>query len=235
MLEYKNKLVKKDVIYEGLIHSTSLTRTFDHLSRWSLIADNSNFRKSGDKILLIIGEQPTISEIDNLEKMLLRLGWFISMGRILTSENKEDSIIYNSKFWETVKNNKLQLLQIEPKFVPELELYEYDTLYHVTPSISVPKILKIGLCPRSKNKTSSHPDRVFLTKDEDDAIFLAKKFRKLNDKYKSSTILEVNFAEACDNDTSIRLFQDVNFVFGVFTLSNIPPKYIKSIRTINLN
>ena len=129
----------------------------------------------------------------------------------------------------------MKLLQIEPKFVPELELYEYDILYHVTPSISVPKILKIGLCPRTKNKTSSHPDRVFLTKDEDDAIFLAKKFRKLNDKYKNSTILEVNFAAACDNDTSIRLFQDVNFVFGVFTLSNIPPKYIKSIHTLNLN
>ena len=68
MEKYKNKLVKKDIIYEGLIHSTSLTRTVDHLSQWSLIADTSEFKKSGDKILLMVGEQPTASEIDNLEK-----------------------------------------------------------------------------------------------------------------------------------------------------------------------
>ena len=235
MEKYKNKLVKKDIIYEGLIHSTSLTRTVDHLSQWSLIADTSEFKKSGDKILLMVGEQPTASEIDNLEKMLLRLGWFISTGSIITPNNKEDTIVYNSEFWKNIHKNTLRVLQIEPKFVPELELYEHDTLYHVTSSQSVSKILKIGLCPRAKNKTSTHPDRVFLTKDEDDAVFLAETFRKLNDKYKNSTILEVDFTGACDNDTSIRLFQDVNFMFGVFTLSNIPPKYIKVIRNLNID
>ena len=109
-----------------------------------------------------------------------------------------------------------------------LPLPEY--LYHITPENKVPKILKNGLEPKTNNKLSEHPERIyfFLTKD------LTLNYKSYADSFWSSThgqkprserytLLKIN-TEKCR--PGFKIYGDPNMVRGVWSFDNVPPEAI---------
>ena len=114
--------------------------------------------------------------------------------------------------------------QLEAKFDLELNIHDYNEIYHISPSINKDKILKIGLVPKSKVKKMSHPERIYFA-EESDIDSIGFQFSKMMPDTPLS-VFKINFRGAIRNNPSIRLFDDPNFHGGFFTLSNIPPQFI---------
>ena len=103
----------------------------------------------------------------------------------------------------------------------------------MTPSIFWDnKISKIGLCPKSQSKKSSHPERVYLTYNIDEAEYLIQQLFAHNTqeyKYKNEySVLETKISH------NIKLFRDTNYPYGIYTLNNIPPQDIKEIKRYSI-
>ena len=118
---------------------------------------------------------------------------------------------------------------IEPKFSDkDFELNKcpgIKTLYHMTPSSKVDKILRKGLNPRSSNPFFAYPDRIYLGLDPDKlehVLLPAIKARGI--KGGARTILEIDISNIPDRN---RFKIDPNYPDGLFTSDNIPPSAIK--------
>lgn len=107
--------------------------------------------------------------------------------------------------------------------------YLYNgNLYHVTTKNKMYKILKIGLCPKHKNKISTHPSRIYLCDNTNCSDKIIKKFKEIdkdkNIKNEYITIkLIVNKLEVCNDAMSN----------GLYTTLNIHPKFIDEISDEN--
>jgi len=113
-------------------------------------------------------------------------------------------------------SGKSAAIVFEPKFDIELNNIP-DEAYHATFSKFLPKILKIGLVPKSKSKRTGHPDRVYFSMSLEAAKNIARQIG-------ADTILKVKL----NGIRGLRLFSDPNyFGLGSYTLSNIPPDRIE--------
>jgi len=120
--------------------------------------------------------------------------------------------------------------QVESKFDVEFNKYEFDYLYHTTPSINDEKISKIGLVPKSRSKISYHPERIYFVKNEQDLDAISNQFHKLDSSVKEFSYYKVNIKQSIKNNSGIRLFNDPNFTDGIYTLSNIDKRFIEFIK-----
>ena len=127
----------------------------------------------------------------------------------------------------SLPQNTTVRIEIEAKFgfdATEFTLKKYKFLYHLTPSRSVPNILKYGLVPKTRNKKSVHPDRIYLTTTNQAAKELLPEFIK-HEKIHEWTVLKINIKNV--DVTQFRVFVDPAYPHnGLFTLSNISPQYI---------
>lgn len=119
-----------------------------------------------------------------------------------------------------------------------------DYLYHITPSVYVPKIMEIGLCPKTKNKYFNYPERIFFYTrplPEYTARFFAADlyqyipqtdFTKQNKVYDEYSVLKIDISKLNLDDMDFH--EDPNLQGGVFTQSNIHPDaisvYMKGIK-----
>ena len=122
---------------------------------------------------------------------------------------------------------------IEPKFSDrDFELNKcpgIKTLYHLTPSSNVEKILRIGLNPRSSNAIFNYPDRIYLGLDPhnlEHVLWPAMKARGV--KGGARTILEIDITKIPSKN---RFKVDPNYPDGLFTSDNIPPSAIGVFKT----
>ena len=100
-----------------------------------------------------------------------------------------------------------------------------NKLYHITRRESIPKIKREGLVPKSRNKQTYHPERIyFFTKDYGKNGFetIAK-----NLYGNSSTFGYVIFEIDTNKLNDVTFHYDVNTQDGVYTTDNIPPDAIK--------
>lgn len=131
-------------------------------------------------------------------------------------------ILYESKFDKKVK--------IIPNELYHLSIYEYRK-----------KILKYGLCPKSKDKLSSHLDRIYLCGDVNDCKALINRmnlyyndeksfniYNKEKRKFNKNTI-PIIFKIDNTNSCIKTLYKDPNYDRGYYTLDNIPPNKISII------
>ena len=96
-----------------------------------------------------------------------------------------------------------------------------DTLYHVCRTIDKEKILKSGLIPKSKSKISFHPDRIYLSSNEENCFDLIEQF-KLIDNIDYS-IIEIDSSEL----KHLKLKYDPNYIDAYYTNQNISHNYLK--------
>lgn len=228
-------ILQDTLLYEGLIHTADIDTTTHHLEMWTTSHRKFKITKTArNTILLKFGESLNENEFDNLNKHINNLGWFISVYKINKPpfENKKFEL---SSFKKDTKEHSLLLLFLEAKFDLEINKHELKRLYHTTLLKNKNKIEQVGLVPRTKSKISHHPERIYLTSSFFMAEALADSFAKdSNDK--EFIIYKIDIDGLRRSNNGIRFFQDPNLsVDGFYTLSNIPPKFLKIEKQISLN
>ena len=205
----------KLILKEGLIYSQPQKTTVDILKRRFTELDTQIY-DGGD--ISIMGMYNKLSKYIPL---INNLGYFISSAFI-----GNDNISFTEK---TIGDIKVDEIFIEPKYDYQVDIPK--VLYHASPLKFKEKILKSGLSPRSGNKLSNHPDRIYLTDSYNKCIRFGE-YLVMNDReseyYKNGyCIYEIS------GDSINNLYSDINFREGGFyTLDNISPNRIKLLKEI---
>jgi hypothetical protein len=214
----KLKQIIEDIdLFDELEITHPLETSIEMLQNWGAW-DNNKFIHyeifDGIKILAKI-DKITEEEFDRILKTSNSMGYFPS--HLYTEHNnygrkysKEDAV-------NLIKNNTPFRIKFEAKFDMEIANTP-KTLYHITDIKHKDKILKLGLCPKAKEKTAAHPGRVYLSFKKEDAYLFAY-------HPKSYIITPIMFEiDLTKSYKQIRLFVDPNFRNkGVYTYQNIPP------------
>jgi hypothetical protein len=224
-------------IYEGLIKTTPLSQSMDILNRQlqdypelDLVDDP----KSGE---IIIGFKPQYTDykiskysgqtydpkISKLLQLLNSLGYFPSIVKYeLNNQLEQYSKKYSPKEFRRLidEDEPTYLIFVfEPKFDPTMTPPQY--IYHITDVKFLDSIKSIGLKPKTLNKRSSHPERIYFSLSRDANNTLWK-----NMKYhygKENGILLTIDTTKLDNT----FYNDPNFKdLGIYTYGNIPPSSI---------
>ena len=200
---------KEEKIVEGLIKTQPVEKSINILSRRFPELKVQNGRDYGEIYL-----EGDFDNIDKYIPLINNLGYFISLLTI----NGEDWI----KEYESI--TKPLAIYIEPKYDLIIENIP-KVLFHTSPIKYTKNILKVGLIPRSKNKLSNHPERIYLT----DKIDICKNFGDYiidNGIDKDYSVFVID-----TNNLNLTLYRDINMkAHGYYTLQNISPKNIKQIK-----
>jgi hypothetical protein len=230
MIKLSNIL--KDVpLYEGLIYTTDIDSSEHYLNRWSIAHNKFIIKISPRNTLhLKFGEQPNNREIDNLLRLINNLGWFVSeyfVNRVPFSRKFVDI----ESFKKDVKEYTLLSVTLEAKYDLELNKYELTDMYHISPIKNVDKIERIGLVPRSLSKISYHPDRIYMTPTKSDALTVAELSVEGDTEF---VLYKIDIGKLVKHNNGIRFFRDPNLGSGIYTLSNIPPKFLTKVEVVTL-
>jgi len=221
-------------IKEGLIVSHDSKKSaelisFD-LSKWRI--KNQVGAKSKFEIIIIIKNSNL--DIDLLKSLIMNYsnlyGYYPSNFKLKFRDNNEENFkwheIEDKKNLDKIKLSDTIFIKFESKYEDGIYTNNVicpDYVYHLTKSKFLPNILKKGLYPKSKNKKSDHPERIYVFVDENNYNNLLTLLKRIdNDLY---ALLEIDCRE--DN---LMLHTDPNFYGGYFTYDNIHPSYIKIIK-----
>lgn len=203
-----NKQMKNgSLIIEGLITTHPIDKSINIIKRRFPYL---NVEKEDDGEIYIEGE---MKELKTYLPLFNNLGYFISK-----------FIIDNTWIKEFDEDTKPIALFLEPKYDLKIEPIP-NILYHVSPITFKDKISKIGFIPKTGNKLSNHPDRIYLTDKLDIALYFGMNIKK--EQNIGYCIYEI------DGKYLNNLYSDINLKEGgYYTLENISPKYFKLIKII---
>ena len=145
-------------------------------------------------------------------------------GEIIINGNldKEKIKILSTTLGYLVSREDDNFIELEPKYDREIENIQ-NIIYHSTLKRHLKKIKKLGLIPKSKNKLSNHPDRIYFSLNIEDAKMFSKYLEKTFDE--KSYIVEVS-----TKGLTNKYYSDINFRSkGIYTLNNIPKENIINI------
>ena len=132
------------------------------------------------------------------------------------------------------KKSGIRDIQYEPRHQKPVNkiVYNKKYLYHLTTKSHLPKIMEIGLCPKTNNKKFKYPDRIYFflqkpsIKEINDIIEQFEPYEKnINDKH---VLLQIDV-----KDLNIDFFFDPNAEKAVYTKDNIPSNNIQVIEEYN--
>jgi len=202
-----DKLKNKKLV-EGLIKTHPLNKSVDIIKR------------RFDELSLEIEEDGEIYVEGDFKKLEIYLPLFTNLGYFISK------LTINGDDWikDFSDDSKPLAIYLEPKY--DTEIYPIPKiLYHVTPKKFGKKISKIGFIPKTGNKLSNHPDRIYFT----DNIKIAKAFGK-NMKIEYNE--DYNIYEI-DTSGISKLYSDINLRDnGYYTLGNVSPKYLRKFKVI---
>jgi hypothetical protein len=211
--EYIHKLFldntknSKLLLKEGLIYSQPIDVTIRILKQRFQELD---IEKYDDGDISIQGMN------DRLEKylpLINNLGYFIS-----SAFNGDDNIDIKDN---DISNIICDNIFIEPKYDYSVDIPKI--LYHASPIKFKDNILSKGLTPKSGNKLSSHPNRIYLTNNFQSCINFGEYLTTHNNEYYTNgyCIFIVK------GDGIDKLYSDINMREGGFyTINNINKEYI---------
>lgn len=198
-------------IVKGLIHTHPIDKSVNILKRRFPELD---IEVEKDVEIYIENQPP--QKLEKYIPIITNLGYFISR---LTIGGREWIKEYDN-------DTKPIAFILEAKYDYEVEIPE--NLYHASPIRFKDKIVKFGLTPKTGNKLSNHPERIYLTDDLNKAIDFGNYLREESDSdwYKNGYCVY----SVSGNGIS-KLYSDVNFRQGGFyTLNNIKSENIKLIK-----
>lgn len=197
------------VLTEGLIKTYPLEKSINIIKKRfpNLIIE---IEKDGE--IYVEGD---MIELKNYIPLFNNLGYFISTYTINGTDWIKD---YDD-------NTKPLAIYLEPKYDIEIDSIP-NILYHASPLKFKEKILKIGFIPKTGNKISKHPDRIYLTDDLKTAIYFGENIKKeQGDGY---CIWKI------DGRCLSNLYSDINLRNnGYYTLGNISPIYFELIKELS--
>lgn len=195
---------------EGLTKTTNLGKTVNILKRNFPELEIDSYNE--DNIFIVKGL--TQDTINTLLKYTNNLGWFPSW---------INSPFYIGKYSEEQDINSTSIIRFEAKYDEKIDKIP-NILYHITPAQNTEKILAKGLSPRSRRKATYHPERVYILKDRSQAEDLTDKFYQKT----GETIWDLLKIDTTKIPGDyLKLYKDPNYVYGFYTLNNIPPQAIQ--------
>lgn len=236
---YKNKKVidslikrtiEEDYLYEGLIYSRDIDLMLSHLNQWNSGINVAFFKFGGksnseNRMGMLLTTKLEENELENIFKKVNNYGWFPSY--FYSKDQLSDKYKFEiNSFKQFYKTHEKSVIVFDAKFDMELlNANGIDNLYHITPKRFKEKILKIGLAPKSKNKTATHPNRVYLCKTYEDVIALMD-HNKFYPNDRIFVVFQINNKELIKR-RDIKYFVDPAYIDAIYTYENIPPQYIK--------
>lgn len=198
----------KLAIVEGLIHTHPIDKSVNILKRRfpELIIEVEN---DGE---IYIENQPP-QKLEKYLPIITNLGYFISL------------ITFDGDSWikEYASESCPVAFYLEPKY--DLKVIVPETLYHTSPIKFKDKISKIGFIPKTGNKKSNHPDRIYLTDNLKTAVSFGENIK--NETKDGYCIYKV------DGKYINNLYSDINLRSGGFyTLQNIKPNCFELIKEV---
>lgn len=186
------------VLTEGLIKTHPLESSKEIIKRRF---DNLTVEIEKDGEIYIEGD---MLELKNYLPLFNNLGYFISTFTLNGTEWVKDFD----------DNTKPLALYLEPKYDIKIDIIP-KTLYHASPIKFKDKISKIGFIPKTGNKLSNHPDRIYLTDNLSTAIYFGETIKKEQGDF---CLWKIN--GSCIQN----LYSDINLrESGYYTTQNISP------------
>lgn len=191
----------KLALIEGLIFTHPTERSINILEKRF---PELSIKTDTDGEIYIQNQPP--QKLEKYLPLITNLGYFISLVTIDGSE------------WIKEFDNETcpVAFYLEAKY--DLKVPIPQTLYHTSPIKFKDKISKIGFIPKTGNKMSNHPERIYLTDDLNIAIAFGE---NIKNKTKSGYCIYKIDGEHINN-----LYSDINLRRGGFyTLQNISPNH----------
>jgi hypothetical protein len=225
--------------YPGDIISNNLTNSLIGLN----LNFNVEFLENKIKLSLNFFNAIPVYNLDNLFDIINILvinrgGWFPSQMNITNINGMRNSLRYNL---DNLYLNHSQYNIVEIIYDADFDNLVYDIpnkLYHLSIGEYKNKILKYGLFPKSKDKLTSHLDRIYLCKSIEDCKDLINRmklyysdeksfniYNKQKRKYDKDTVPIIFEIDNSDGFIE-KLYKDPNYEKGVYILDNIPPNKI---------
>jgi len=225
-------------VNEGLIKThdpAQMLLSFSRLRRMRDINSVINYDANGR--LFIKCKDINKDDAEFILSLIGNFGYFVAEMTINDIDIKFDE----NNFIEICFYNKEKIdviFHIEAKYDINIEnIQKY--YYHATPINNIEKILKNGLSPKSKNKLSAHPPRIFLANNLNNAIAFARFAKSGMSKPVDITILEIDTTKIKPlisyNGTEMpfKIYNDPNYTKkGFYTLNNIPREAIEDLKKI---
>lgn len=200
--------IMKMLIGEGLIMTHDIWKVAQHLNtymgkKWHVMM----YEKDGS---IILSPKTEDKNLDYIIKYLDNMGYYLAdfyspnLG-FLGGKYKGDD-------WTHVEFNAKYDMEYHPN---------NEFVYHVTDAKYVPKILKNGLIPKSKNKMNPHPDRIYLTDNIESLNAITNEF-VIGGYIENPVQLKISCRRLY-----IKYMSDPKFNGGFYTTQNIPPQNIE--------
>ena len=214
----------RSMLNEGLILSWDIKKVLDFLKglmekpsgEFDFITDiipGPESRNMVIPITVLVYKNTESSDIDRLKQSLKVTGWYIA-GRGGSRYRELDKIV------------------LEPKYsvnVTDMIYKSGKMLYHVTPAKNFRHISGKGLIPRSYNKRSDYPDRIYFRMRPDENFVYDNMARELDPHINEWALLEIDLSQVPDRRYSFYRDPDSE---GVYTYDNINPRCITLKRII---
>jgi len=221
------RIIEEYNLYEGLDVTHNVETSVDILNSWWNMGGTVYFEERNTKIKMAVLKTIKKEDIDGIRQWANNLGYFPSSQSIRCENKKFD---YEQIISALEVGFPFDIF-FDPKYDPEVAEKELPAAaYHITPSSKEEKILRIGLAPRSKEKISKHPERIYFAGSIEDAELLSKRkdFAGNNTLF---TIFGFDLKEL-KKRRKIRYFSDPRYGKGFYTYENIPPQYLKVVKRI---
>ena len=220
------------MLIEGLIKTYPVNKLYNILSYYGKV---QYVRPPEDRVITPEDKLPygvdlkldTVEYINRVLEIINTYGYYIQACDIASEksggnfEHFKKLSDYNNGNLEGIKEI---WLNINPKFDRIKENENIQTLYHLTKKSNLGKILSKGLIPRSRNKKTEHPERIYVVTDKNHLYSLLPQFKKYDDT--EYIILTINYNSA----DKPKLYYDTNYMnYGYYILDNISPKDIINI------
>lgn len=187
----------------------NVSNNFDGYIQIDYARDSAKHEKINEEIVIleiVLRKEYT----ERVERFLTACGWYMSYCEDFSKKGYSLSIF--EKRFQTTEG----VLANSEKY-----------LYHLAPISRLPKIMKIGLCPKSGCKLGFHPDRVYLFSNELSTMELYHWKSQLSATERKETVkngyalLKIN-----TEGLNIAFYADPNLDGAVYTRENIPPSAI---------
>jgi hypothetical protein len=232
-----NKIIEELYLYEGLICTRNISIVYSHMTQWNANKNIAFFifgkgNKLENRLGVLLTKTLPEKELENDIKKLNNYGWFPSY--YYSKNDMAKKHVYNEKeLFSFYKNEEKTIIVFDAKYDYEVGMDNYEFLYHISPLTNKEKILKLGLSPKSKNKVTTHPNRVYLSFSNNDV----KKLVGDNNFYPNEKIFivfKIKLNELLKR-REMKFFADPAFKDGIYTYENIPPHYIEIVDQITRN
>lgn len=214
----------------------TLTKTYNYklvLKYLKKVLDKDDFWRRDGKIMIDINNRNYKIIPDVVERIENLYNWYVSLFNAPDFDEYGDYGVKNTadirqslkhdliNMYDSYKDEDDEMAWFSISFEPTIskEMKAPKSIYHLTDQKNIKSILKKGLIPRSGNKLTVHPGRVYFTK----TLKAIEDLQKFDDfDLRNPVILSID-----TTNLDCKFEKDINLPTAIYTTDNISPKNIK--------